>query len=234
MSETSHTSVPISQFAQELADARCGSDEELGRLIEKFRGYLLAVAGDGLDDALRVKVAPSDVVQETMLQAQRHFGQFRGDNSRELLSWLREILTNNVLQAARMYRVSEKRRLSREQPIATGDSRRIDPVMRDPSPTPRTVLSAREESRVLKEAVDQLPGDYRQVVLLRNWEELPFEEIGRRIDRSPEAARKLWMRAIRQLRAIFDAEINMPRVSRPAAKTEPDLSEASLSAASSI
>ena len=188
-----------SRFAQQLAAARCGSNDDVGELVASFRGYLLAIAGVGLDSALRVKVAPSDLVQETLLQAQQHFGQFRGESSRELLAWLREILPNRLRHARRMYRGSPKRRITLERPLPTQEQNGQIPRVTDPRPTPRTATSRMEESHRLREAIDRLPADYRSAVLFRSWDDLSFEEVGRRMNRSAEAARKLWSRAIQLL-----------------------------------
>src|SRR2546429_538415 len=64
--------------ARALQDARGGSREALGCVLESCRGYLLQIAWEELDPALRAKGGASDLVQETFLKAQRHFAQFQG------------------------------------------------------------------------------------------------------------------------------------------------------------
>ena len=64
---------------------------------------------------------------------------------------------------------------------------------------------AAERAQTLRAAVRQLPADYRQVILLRNIERLQFNEIGDVMQRSGEAARKLWLRAIYRLRELLGA-----------------------------
>jgi RNA polymerase sigma-70 factor (ECF subfamily) len=60
---------------------------------------------------------------------------------------------------------------------------------------------ARRESGVLlAEALAQLPPDYRQTVILRNFEGLSFAEIASRMDRSVDSVQKLWVRALARLR----------------------------------
>src|SRR3954470_15181007 len=93
---------PAGESARWLGPARAGSSEALGRLLEECRGYLLAVARQELDPRLWPKVSPSDVVQETFLEAHRDFKCFCGDTEKELLAWLRRLLLNNV--ADRTYR----------------------------------------------------------------------------------------------------------------------------------
>jgi RNA polymerase sigma-70 factor (ECF subfamily) len=67
------------------------------------------------------------------------------------------------------------------------------------TPAPVDEVIAREQAQAVRQAVEQLPEDYRQVLVLRYQEGRSFEEIGRLIRRTPNAARKLWLRAIERL-----------------------------------
>ncbi len=58
--------------------------------VERFRSYLLLLARAELSPRLAVKLDPSDVVQQTLLQAWRNIGQFRGGTDDELAAWLRQ------------------------------------------------------------------------------------------------------------------------------------------------
>jgi RNA polymerase sigma-70 factor (ECF subfamily) len=59
---------------------------------------------------------------------------------------------------------------------------------------------SRERAQALQRALSQLPEEYRRVITLRHYEEQSFEEIGKQMERSTDAARKLWARAIERLR----------------------------------
>jgi RNA polymerase sigma-70 factor (ECF subfamily) len=79
----------------------------LGDLVKRlgeFRNYLILLARWQLDPCLRTKLDPSDVVQETLLQAQKNIGQFRGTTEAELAGWLRKILANELAQSLRAYK----------------------------------------------------------------------------------------------------------------------------------
>ena len=75
-----------------LEQARRGDDAALGQLLELYRNYLRLVARSLISAALRVKLEPSDLVQETFLKAHREFAQFAGRSEPELVAWLRQIL----------------------------------------------------------------------------------------------------------------------------------------------
>jgi RNA polymerase sigma-70 factor (ECF subfamily) len=56
-----------------------------------------------------------------------------------------------------------------------------------------------EEAAHLEQALARLPDDYQQVLRCRYQEDLTFEQIGERMGRTANAARKLWVRAIQDL-----------------------------------
>src|SRR5205085_504123 len=91
-----------------------GSQEDLGKLLEYCRNYLLKAAGQDLSAELQAKLGESDVVQQTFVKATSAFPRFRGSSEAELLAWLRRILHCTRRNIERHYWRAEKRRLSRE------------------------------------------------------------------------------------------------------------------------
>ena len=183
-------------FAKLLAAARSGSGEALGRLLMTFRDYLLLAANRQLDAGLRSKLSPSDLVQETFLEAQRDFRRFHGEREEELLAWLGRLLTNNVANSSRSYHATEKRDVKRELALDGGGAGH-EPVLDTPSPSER--VAALEEERALQAAMAHLPENYRQVLHMRYQERQTFAQIGAALGCSAEAARKLWGRAVHRL-----------------------------------
>jgi RNA polymerase sigma-70 factor (ECF subfamily) len=190
-----------------LADARAGSGEALGRAFETCRRYLLLVAGRRLDPELQAKGGASDLVQETFLEAQRDFDRFDGTSEPELRAWLRRILINNAGAFTRRYRATGKRAIALERKLGT-DASSFDPGLGLAGSvlSPSGHAIEQEQAQALQRALLRLPDDYREVVTLRFQEGLSFEEIGRRMGRSAEAARKLWSRAMEQLRDAWEGE----------------------------
>jgi RNA polymerase sigma-70 factor (ECF subfamily) len=192
---------------QLLAAARAGSREALGNVLESCRKYLSLVAARELDCDLHAKGGTSDLVQETFLEAQRDFARFQGNSEGELLAWLRQILLNNVSNFTRRYRGTRKRELNREVPIATEDSASSPGlVLPDLMLTPYSQAVQHEQAEALRRAVERLPEEYRQAIVLRYLEGRSFEEIGQRLGRSPDAARKLWSRAMERLRQQWEGQ----------------------------
>jgi RNA polymerase sigma-70 factor (ECF subfamily) len=191
-------------FVRWLAEARTGSAEALGRLLDGCRQYLLLVANEELPSDLQAKVAASDLVQDTFVKAHEHFAQFRGGTPDELFAWLRRILLNDLANCTRHYVETGKRQLSREVPLANTPPANIQNALASEADSPRAQLLAREKADALDRALDQLPANYRDVILWRTRDGLPFEEIGRRLDRSERAARKLWVRALERLQNLLE------------------------------
>ncbi len=184
-------------FSRWLAKARAGSGTSLGQLLMDCRNYLLLAAGRKLGADLQGKVNPSDLVQETFLEAQRDFAQFHGDNKGELRAWLYRILINNLANVGRHFRDAEKRAVAREQPLPSideEDEQLVELIQNTPTPSER--LAADEEATALAQALDELPPQYQQALRLRYHEQRTFADIGMRLNCSAEAARKLWARAV--------------------------------------
>jgi RNA polymerase sigma-70 factor (ECF subfamily) len=192
-------------FERRLGAARLGSSEALGQLLEDCRNYLLLVANKELQTDTQAKVGPSDLVQETFLEAQRDFSRFDGGTETELLAWLRRILLNNVANVKRHYQGIEKRELAREIHFADAPLRELAGGCLAAEPSPSEHALSREQDALLDKALGELPELYRQVIVLRNRDNQSFEAIGQVLGRSPRAAGKLWARAVDQLRQIVES-----------------------------
>ncbi len=193
-------STPASDAERWLPAAQAGSKEALAQLLESCRGYLLFIAARELDPALRAKGGASDLVQETILEAYKDFACFHGSQE-ELLAWLRKLLRNNLVNFARRFRDTSKRRMSAEVPLESDSSSAgLGQALIGGDSTPSEHAMAHEQAEAVTKALERLPEDYRQVILLRYREELAFEEIGQIMKRSANAVEKLWLRAIERLR----------------------------------
>lgn len=185
--------------------ARAGCRTALGDLLESCRHYLLSVGNSELDPHLLTKVGASDVVQDTFLDAQRDFQQFRGDTRRELLAWLRKILLNNLFNQSRQYQKTIKRQVSREVSLDSGGSGNLQGIgLPSQADSPSRIIVAREEAAILEQVLQRLSSDQRQVICLRNQLGLSFVQIGEQMGRSADAVRHLWGRSIERLQQEYE------------------------------
>jgi RNA polymerase sigma-70 factor (ECF subfamily) len=196
---------------QLLGRAQAGSGESLGQLLQLYSNYLKLLVLAQLENNLRARVSPSDVVQETFYEAHRDFPQFRGHSTGEFLAWLRRILVNNLCRVVEQHVLAEKRDVRREVSLdrlasaLEQSTARLEAVLPDPGSSPSAGAHRREIEIVLADQLAELPTDYRDVIVLRHIEALPFEDIGRRMERSSGAVRMLWLRAVKMLRERLNA-----------------------------
>lgn len=187
-------------FREQLEAARKGDNQSLGRILEICKQYLLLVANRELDGQLTAKGSPSDLVQETFLEAQRDFPKFTGWTEDGLRAWLRKILRNNLANFRRFHLDTEKRDANRERPIEQDSSGHdAAPDLACEEQTPSQWAMKREKMDALNQALKRLPDDQRQVIVFRHQQQLTFEAIGARTGRTADAARKLWARAVERL-----------------------------------
>jgi RNA polymerase sigma-70 factor, ECF subfamily len=190
--------------AKRIVEVRHGSRDALGRLLEVYRRYLLRLAIHKLNPAIRAKIDPSDLVQDTFLGAVRHFPRFQGTTEPELLGWLRRILCNNVANLTRYFE-AEKRQVIREislERAAAGDL--LHDAVKQSEPPSRKVED-HEQSEQLEKALGRLPEHHRQVLLLHVSEEWTFAQIAEKLDSTAEAVRKLCKRAAEELMKLLKA-----------------------------
>ncbi len=194
-----------SVLVQLLDQARGGDVAAQDRLFATCRNYLAIVARAEVESWLQAKVDASDLVQQTMLDAHRGLANFRGATEAEWLGWLRQILSHNAADFVRHYGATAKRQVRQEVRLGLADSGNHWPASAAsaepaaPDETPSKLLARHETELELADAIAALSSDHQEVIVLRNLERLPFDEVARRMGRSRPAVQMLWMRAVENL-----------------------------------
>ncbi len=191
-----------------LNSARRGHAEAQGQLLELYRSYIALLARLEVGRRLQAKVGVSDVVQETFLEAHRDFSQFRGTTEAEFMSWLRQILARNLANLVRRHYGTQRRDIRLERAVEDElleSSRALDHELAASQSSPSGRAARREQVVLLTEALDRLPEHYREVIIMRHFEGLPFHEVAKRMQRSVDSVKKLWLRALPRLRNLLGA-----------------------------
>ncbi len=197
---------------QLLARARQGDGACLGTLLQLYRNYLHLLARTQIDLHLQGRASPSDVVQEAFVQACENFAQFRGGSEQELLAWLRRILVNTLARMVEKQVKARKRDVRREVSVERlvqnleNSSAAFEAALVSRHSSPSAQAERRELAARVADQLAQLPPHYRDVIVLRNLEGLPFEEVAQRMGRTPGAVRILWLRALDKLRRMQPEE----------------------------
>jgi RNA polymerase sigma-70 factor (ECF subfamily) len=190
-----------------LRRASAGDDEARGQILEAYRSYLTLLARMELGRRLQGKVDPSDLVQEAFLEAHRDFGQFHGRTEGELRAWLRRVLATSLADQLRRYHGTRRRdpRLERKLGAALDESSEaLNGGLEARGSSPSARAERREDSLRLAGAMEQLPADYRDVLILRHFRGLTFGEIARRLGKSLDGVKNVWLRGLARLRRLLE------------------------------
>ena len=180
--------------------------DALGRLLELYRNYLRLLARTQIDLALRVRLDPSDLVQETLLEAHRDFPQFAGTSEKEMVAWLRRILVRNLADQVKHHKAQARtwQRQESLEGLLDRSCLEVQDALAQGVSSPSAQASRREQAVLLADALARLPADYREVIVLRNLQGLKFEEIANRLGRSAGAVRMLWARSLEKLHRLLE------------------------------
>ena len=184
-----------------IARIKAGDEDAYRLLFERYAGPLRKRVERWLPNAIQRKVSVSDVMQEARLTAFQRFAHFedRGDGS--FRNWLQRIAENKVLAEVQRYAGTKKRAVQRE--ISRGhrpDTANV-PGQR---PSPSQAAIGAELKELARQAMETLPPDYRTVLRLALEERLRLREVAVRMNRSRDAVKKLYGRALGRFKDTFD------------------------------
>jgi RNA polymerase sigma-70 factor (ECF subfamily) len=174
--------------------------------LARYRNYLRTLARLQLDPRLQAKLDPSDVVQQTLLEAYAHRGQFRGQSEGEYLAWLRRMLARNLADALRAFQQARRdvgRELSLEEALQNS-SLRLERWLADSGPPADEQAEQHERAVRLADALEELPDLQRAALVWRYWHGGTVAEIAEHLERSVEAVAGLLKRGLKHLREQLD------------------------------
>jgi RNA polymerase sigma-70 factor (ECF subfamily) len=173
-----------------------GEREVFEAFIRRYSQRLYRIALSLLRDPSEAE----DVVQDTFVSAYRNLAQFSG--RARLIAWLSRIAVNHSLS-----RLSSR---VQELPISDGEVFPLQYHLADSTPGPEEHLSARESSEGLRKALATLSETHRNVLILRDLNELDTRTVAKRLGISEENVKVRLHRARRRLRSALSAD---PRAS---------------------
>lgn len=189
---------------QLLSAARLGDHSAQAKLLQAYQSYLLLIARVQINRQIQRRVSPSDVVQSVLLQAHKHFADFRGESEVEFAGWLRRILASQLVSSARRH-LAQRRdaRLEQQWDEAVNQSSTDLASLVAAGDSPSQVTAKREQSVLLAELLNRLPSDYREIIVLRHLEEKTFPDIAAQMQRTVPSVKCAWARAVTKLRLLL-------------------------------
>jgi RNA polymerase sigma-70 factor (ECF subfamily) len=144
----------------------------------------------------------ADLTQETFLRAYRNFHQFRGDS--QVYTWLYRIALN--LAKNRLKHLQRKAALeaySLDEPVeAEEDS--LSREVPDWSECPERRLEQKETARIVRRAIQQLPPTFKEIIVLRELQDLSYEELSQILGISMGAVKSRLFRARARLKELLE------------------------------
>jgi RNA polymerase sigma-70 factor (ECF subfamily) len=158
-----------------------------------------------LGPKLRAKLDPSDLVQQTLLDAHKQQGQFRGSTPEARAAWLRGILACNLADVVRSF-ARDKRDVTRERSLEAAldeSSDRLAAWLQAEQSSPSQKAQCTEDLLRLVEALAELPEAQREAVVLHYWQGQSLKEVAAQLGSTAPAVAGLLQRGLKTLRAVL-------------------------------
>jgi len=180
--------------------AREGSSPALRALIERHESAVTGFLARRLPAGLRRKVAPEDILQEVWLVANSRLAEFEDRGDGAFRAWVMRIAEFKLREAIRAYLGTRKRADVRE--VSRG-GRPDTAAFRADDPSPSQVAQGNELRDAAARAMATLPPDYREILRLVQVEGLTLKVAAERMDRSHDATKKLYGRALARFATLL-------------------------------
>jgi RNA polymerase sigma-70 factor (ECF subfamily) len=195
---------------QLLRAADRGDAQARGRLLERHRGRLRRMVALRLDRRLAARVDPSDVVQESLAEADRRLDGYLRERPLPFYPWLRQLAWERLAALYRRHVRAQRRSVTREEaePLGLPDGSVLALADRllARAASPSEALGREELKQRVRAALDRLSGRDREVLVLRHLEELSAAEVGAVLGLSEAAVKMRALRALKRLRALMGVE----------------------------
>jgi RNA polymerase sigma-70 factor, ECF subfamily len=186
-----------------LERANKGDQAAFAELIAQHEPALRRAIGWRLDRRLAARLDVSDVWQETMLEAARRLPDYAKQSAMPFGLWLRWLVREKLIQFERVH-FAEMRAVTRESPLLPVDSSAAAVrglLGRELSPS-RAAVDAELAER-LRQAINQLDDEQRDLILWRHFEQLSNRDIAHLLGITEAAAGKRYIRALERLRQLL-------------------------------
>jgi RNA polymerase sigma-70 factor (ECF subfamily) len=188
-----------------LDQVRTGDRHAFEQLLAQHRAYLRQFVELRLDLKLRPRVDPSDIVQEAQIEALRRLQGYLDQAPMPFRLWLRQLAHDRLLMMRRRHVKAARRTVDQEVALPDRSSLLLAKQLLAGGSTPGQQLDQQELAQRVRQAMAQLPDADREIVLMRTFEGLSYDEMGYLLEIEAAAARKRHGRALLRLHKLLTA-----------------------------
>jgi RNA polymerase sigma-70 factor (ECF subfamily) len=174
----------------------------LGKLFEEHRGRLLAMLQRRIDPALAVRIDAEDVLSEAFLEAGRKWRRFMEESTMTPYAWLYGIARDRLIEAWRR-ETRDRRDLRVDMPLPVESSAQLVMGVVHPGAGPSTAAARAEEQQQVQTVLGMLKEDDREILWMRQFEQLSYAEAGEVLGITENAATVRYTRALRRLKDLW-------------------------------
>jgi RNA polymerase sigma-70 factor (ECF subfamily) len=196
--ESPDTSIWLGRF-------RRGESAALAELFNHYRPRLQHMVAFRLDRRLAARVDASDVLQEVYLDVSRQIQGYLQEPKVCFYVWLRGLTWERLVKLQRRHG-AQRRAVGREMPLAAEASSLLAAKLLAAGSTPSQALLKKELRQRLQTALAKLAPDDREVILMRDFEDMSNGEVAQALDLSDSGATMRYGRALVRLKEILEAD----------------------------
>jgi len=186
-----------------LRQVRAGDAKAFEQLFALHRPGLRRAVARRLDPKLRARVDPSDIVQDTQLEAFQRLADYLERRPMPFRLWLWKTALQRLLKVQRRHVEAARRAVGRELVQPDPLSPPLDQQLPAAGPSPSQNVAGAERAQRVRQGLKQLAESDQEIVVLRTFEGFSFEEVASLLDIDPAAARKRYGRALLRLRQVL-------------------------------
>ncbi len=162
--------------------------EAFGEIVNRWERKIFALCYGMLGREDEAK----DAAQEAFINAYRNLAKFRGDA--KVSSWLHRIAVNQCL-------TKKRREKSRSETFLDDEKNEEERYfVAPPDQTPSREFESNEKTRAVRQVISSLPEDLRQIVIMKEFEEMTFQEISETLELPLSTVKSRLYTALKQMR----------------------------------
>jgi RNA polymerase sigma-70 factor (ECF subfamily) len=197
-----------------INEAKLGDKEALNRLFARYQNRVMRIVRLRLHPDLRekLKMQSMDIVQEVFIAALRKLNEFEPTSKGAFLHWLSKIVENFIRDQIDYFSAQKRHSPLKELPLDetlrtdSGSEVKVSEIIPSEDTSPSQYASKKEIKGALDNLLLRLEDADREVIILYKLEELTFKEVAQLYNKTEDAVRKQYHRALQKLISLVEED----------------------------